>query len=565
MQSVNTFTYLFETHVYQETSWMMFREDAMSANGFSRRRFLQCGAGGVAALAVGMNLPGWVLCDPAFAATRELSFTLGDAIKNMATDLEGARARDGNRAQCYCWTYKSNLPDLAPEVPGPVVFAFEGDTINVTLRNTLPQAHNFAIPAANVVSPTIPPGTAQRPSEVSFSFQVNFPAGTYLYYDSLNEPVNRMMGLHGAFIVMPSPANGTPYSAAEVGANPRMAQLFADLGTRSWWPGLGWGQAGTNPEGLPPTPPYRQYIWLLHQPSPVLFREVGEYCFANPGQDYDAAQFTDKFLNDPLLLRGKNKAPAQNNTPQYFTISGQSGHFSHNNPFLCPNLRVGEPCVIRVLNAGMWAHSLHLHANHFYVLQANNSFAFQRDVLPGQTDNHIWLDTYTANPMDTFDWLIPYMRPPDVPNTGGVGRADLDAPLPVLRRPVPGFGIRVRPDGRAEAVDTPPGETSWPPVQEINMAIPKGGTMAGNLGMHVQLSPLCYPMHDHSEPTQTSQGGNYNMGLISGVNFTGDRNADGRLPNGVITFPNIPAEYGPDHTVQVQDAAGPLPPFPEAD
>lgn len=97
------------------------------------------------------------------------------------------------------------------------------------------------------------------------------------------------------------------------------------------------------------------------------------------------------------------------------------------------------------------------------------------------------------------------------------------------------------------------------------MAIPKGGTMAGNLGMHVQLSPLCYPMHDHSEPTQTSQGGNYNMGLISGVNFTGDRNADGRLPNGVITFPNIPAEYGPDHTVQVQDAAGPLPPFPEAD
>jgi hypothetical protein len=31
-------------------------------------------------------------------------------------------------------------------------------------------------------------------------------------------------------------------------------------------------------------------------------------------------------------------------------------------------------------------------------------------------------------------------------------------------------------------------------------------------------------MHDHSEPSQTSQGGNYNCGLISGVYFIGDRN-----------------------------------------
>ena len=31
-------------------------------------------------------------------------------------------------------------------------------------------------------------------------------------------------------------------------------------------------------------------------------------------------------------------------------------------------------------------------------------------------------------------------------------------------------------------------------------------------------------MHDHSEPSQTAQGGNYNMGLISGMYITGDRN-----------------------------------------
>jgi hypothetical protein len=37
-------------------------------------------------------------------------------------------------------------------------------------------------------------------------------------------------------------------------------------------------------------------------------------------------------------------------------------------------------------------------------------------------------------------------------------------------------------------------------------------------------SPLCYPMHDHSEASQTAQGGNYNCGLIAGVYFIGDRN-----------------------------------------
>jgi hypothetical protein len=70
-------------------------------------------------------------------------------------------------------------------------------------------------------------------------------------------------------------------------------------------------------------------------------------------------------------------------------------------------------------------------------------------------------------------------------------------------------------------------------------------------------------MHDHSEPTQTAQGGNYTLGMISGLNFIGDRNRDGKLPGGVITFGHAPEIFGPDHTVSVQPPAGPEPPFPE--
>ena len=64
-----------------------------------------------------------------------------------------------------------------------------------------------------------------------------------------------------------------------------------------------------------------------------------------------------------------------------------------------PYCRVGEPVLIRILNAGLWLHSTHMHANHEFVLQHNN----RTDVVPGSFDNPIWMDVYTANPLDTYD------------------------------------------------------------------------------------------------------------------------------------------------------------------
>ena len=120
-------------------------------------------------------------------------------------------------------------------------------------------------------------------------------------------------------------------------------------------------------------------------------------------------------------------------------MSGQSGHFAHNSPWICPYSRVGEPYLIRLLNAGLWLHSTHIHANHVFILQHNN----RSDVVPGSLDNPIWVDVYTANPLDTYDWLIPYMRPPDVPNNLGIGRDDLEQSLDVSGTavPMPGYGI----------------------------------------------------------------------------------------------------------------------------
>jgi len=588
----------------------------------NRREFIQAGFGSMAAIWAGTNLPPWVKKAYGQPVTQTLNFTITDAIKQMVTH------NDINDALNYFWIFKEAT--LPAESPGPIVFTVEGGTITLVVTNDLDENHEFAIPGIDFTTGPIAPGD-------TFTGTIDIPpqsAGTYLYFDTLNAPVNRVMGLHGAFIIMPDPPNGTPYSTVDVAQNPQMAQLFADLGTAAWWPGLAWNEAGVNPAQFPDTPPFRQFVWLMHQASPRLFAAVGDNANITfttfdgrtvTGAARDPAIFQDAFLNDLLVTQGKNKAPVENFTPQFFTISGQSGHFAHNTSFVTPHMRVGEPTVMRVLNAGLWTHCVHLHANHFFMMKVRNEITgfpavatqfnafpdLDPAAVPGILDNHIWLDVFGTHPGDVWDYVIPYMRPPDVPNDGGFARADISAPLDVTATAVDikKFGARVDARGRLRKAAVPAAiaQTTWPPIQELNMNIPPVGTFLGPLlnldgtpildeaglpirrtPVHVPLSPLCFPMHDHSEPSQTTQGGNYNQGLIAGVNFTGDRNEDARLAtatgnglvveNNIISFPNTPltfndpefdaafnerAVHGADPETSPQPAAGPLPPFEE--
>lgn len=462
----------------------------------SRRQFLKmaggCVAGGTIMFAGARPFLGGEA-----AAALNLNFTITDALKDMVTH------NSINRAQCYFWVYKE--ASFPAEVPGPNIFTTVGVPVNISLTNALDEPHAFFIPGvAGADSGPIGPGQS-----TAFSFTPT-QAGTYLYYDNLNEPVNRSMGLHGALVVMPDVAapghKFTPYSAP----TPSVQQLFDDFGTAAHFPGLSWEQGDPTTD----TPAFRQYIWLIHEASSCLFAEVGAY---TPGLDFPAADFVNAMMNDSFTPNGLSRKP------EFFTISGQSGHFSHNNPFICPNNRVGEPVVVRILNAGVMTRSLHLHANHFYQTGKNGVVS----------QNPLWLDVYTIEPLDTLEYVLPYMRPPDIPNTRGIGLPD--TPLTCIANPnIPG--------SQPHPV--------WPPTEELNMFLPALGTVSGTTPIAVQLSPLCYPMHDHSETSQTAQGGNYNNGMISGMNFTGDRNTAG----GVATFPNTPSVHGPGET---GPAAGP--------
>ncbi|MDO9079988.1 MAG: multicopper oxidase domain-containing protein, partial [Desulfuromonadales bacterium] len=187
----------------------------------NRRDFLKIGASGLTMVAVG-TMADWPLFSgsPAFAAHLASGYLELDMVADDAEMVDGVLVP--------MWAFTLTGTDYAgmlggPRIPGPGLIALEGDRIRMRITNSVGQggAHGFAIPG--VVSPvTIPPGDHV---EIEFTAPA---AGTYMYLDPLNAPVNRVMGLHGSFIVLPNPiGNNTPYS------NPtnRVQQLFNDLGT----------------------------------------------------------------------------------------------------------------------------------------------------------------------------------------------------------------------------------------------------------------------------------------------------------------------------------------------
>jgi FtsP/CotA-like multicopper oxidase with cupredoxin domain len=493
-----------------------------------RRDFIKITAGGVAAAAVAGNVPG-VLNTPAWAASpiSRIRINITDALKEFHCFNGIAEQQDPN-STCYFWVYQMLVEfvanpgvfvELPVNVPGPTIVVTQGDTFSIRVNNQLTQPHSFFIPGVVATGP-IPPGGG-----VNRVITANTP-GTFLYHDNQNAPVNRVMGLHGAFVVMPAAASGaswTPYSAAQV--TPQVQLLFDELGTASHWPGLKW--EGEDAATL--TPPFRQYVWITHQASQKLFSEVG----SNPGV-FPAATFINQFRRD-AFSRDSFTFAGTSRIPQHFSITGQEGHFCHNNPIITPMARVGEPVVVRVMNAGLMTQAMHLHANHFYLISVDRIV----QGAPSAADpslrgaGPIWIDTMTLNPFgergSAYDMVIPYMRPPDVPNTRGIGLGG--APDPAL--PTIGAGL------------------TWPPGEELDVFIPPGGTAIGqdpadptgqtliNVPLTQRESPCCYPMHDHSEPTQTTQGGNYNTALISGMYIIGDRNVT--LPrfnvNDLFAFP----------------------------
>jgi hypothetical protein len=394
-----------------------------------RRDFLKFTGSGIAAIAVG-SVGGWSLFRPRVAqAEGPIDLTMVEAEHEMVDGIV-----------IPAWAYSTSLAPsggapLGARIPGPVLFVTEGETVTLNVANQLTTGGEHGFEIVDV------PGTRRDsipndgvPVPITFTAPA---AGTYMYLDPRNAPVNRVMGLHGAMIVLPRPvANQTPYSTP----TQAVQNLFDDFGRAPHFPGHPWNRE-------------RNVIWMFSVLDPD--RHAAAYASST---GINPAQFTR----------------AGGYLPQYFTINGKSGFFAAqhggathdhtNGPDSQTNIsihgHVGQPLIIRVLNAGLMWQSPHIHGNHVYEI-----FEYEPGGPRKILGNLQLIDTWTMPPGAICDQVLPYISPPDIP---------------------PDFWDRVA------------------------------------AGTNEELLPLLYPMHDHQEVSNTAAGANYPQGAATHWQIDGD-------------------------------------------
>jgi hypothetical protein len=427
----------------------------------NRRQFMKNSVTAAAVVAVGSMADWPVLWRSPYARATSVAGSAEFELEMVEVD---AQMVDTVEVPMWAFRIESHEHDghsqFSPRIPGPALVALEGDRIRLKIKNSISQGgdHGFAIPGVTLTSGGQEMTQVIIPRNEDLRVEFSAPApGTYMYLDPLNAPVNRVMGLHGALVVLPHPVggNGTPYR------NPtaNIQRLFDDLGRTAHFPGHPWDLE-------------RNTVWVFNTIDPGKCRLA-----AGGTSAISPSAFESGFLPQYFTLNGKTGFFA---TQHHHFLSSDADHEEHHHTHgglsiaqrlfdahthISINGRVGQPILIRNLNAGLAWHSPHIHGNHVYQLTDAGNVP-ERDAF--------FLDTWTVPPMARIDLLLAYVRPPDIPG-------DRDVIAPVVPRTSP---------------------KAWPPVEER--------------------FPLVYPMHDHNEISNTAAGGNYPHGLITHWQIDGD-------------------------------------------
>lgn len=347
-----------------------------------RRAFLKFGSFGLVAYALGgfrgvstLMRPGGALADS------------GDSFIDLTMQEVDVEMVD--RTVVYMWAFTS--PGSGPRIPGPVILAQEGQIIRLRIHNAIERGgeHGLAVPGVFDSGPV----AFGQSADVEFTAPAT---GVYFYLDPFNAPVNRVMGLHGVLIVMPSPVGtNTPYSSP----TPNVQRIFNDLGSPGWSPGLG----STHFPGHP-WDSDRTWVWVFNSVDPDKNDAMNP---DSPGSlsFMPAAQFEENYLPRYFTLNGKSGFFAAGHSPAHEEHAHQGLAEIDLQRDIAPIGNVGQPALIRALNAGMATHSLHPHGNHFYLLAENGIVR----------DNVWWLDTWSLPPLGRKDLLLPFMQPPEIP------------------------------------------------------------------------------------------------------------------------------------------------------
>jgi FtsP/CotA-like multicopper oxidase with cupredoxin domain len=259
---------------------------------------------------------------------------------------------DGNSV--YMWGFANG--NEAFQNPGPVLCVHEGDTVTVTLRNTLPAATSIVFPGiqgitadgvpssadlssgsmtkAATANPASKPNAGLPGGQVTYRFVADHP-GTFLYESGTNPQIQVQMGLVGALVVRPTAGDSRVYDDP-----PKPATAGAsDLASFSVFD------------------PKHEYLHVLSEIDPDLHQAIES---GAPGYDlmkYKARYF---FINgrsfpDTVAPNYSAHVPAQ---PYGALVHVQPRNTDIASPDYNP-----FPALVRYLNVGPVSYPFHPHSN----------------------------------------------------------------------------------------------------------------------------------------------------------------------------------------------------------
>jgi FtsP/CotA-like multicopper oxidase with cupredoxin domain len=232
--------------------------------------------------------------------------------------------------------------------PGPVLCVNEGDSVTVTLRNTLPAATSIVFPGIEGVTADGAPSTPDRPSgsltkpaaanagskpnagqvggQVTYRFTADHP-GTFLYESGTDPQLQVQMGLYGALVVRPKG------HADQVYDDPASLPGFSKFD------------------------PEHEYLHVLSEVDPDLHQAVEEGSAGFDMTKYKARYF---FINgrsfpDTIAPNWAAHLPSQ---PYSSLVHVQPRNTNAASPDFNP-----EPALVRYLNVGPVSYPFHPHSN----------------------------------------------------------------------------------------------------------------------------------------------------------------------------------------------------------
>jgi hypothetical protein len=230
---------------------------------------------------------------------------------------------DGNTV--LMWSYANQAPgSLTFQLPSPVLCVNQGDTVTITLNNTLSEPTSIVFPGQTGVTSTGSPGlfTNEAPAggSATYTFTASEP-GTYLYESGTSPEKQVEMGLYGALVVRPA---GHP------------DWVYADSSTKF----------NTS----------REYLVLIHDIDPDLHHNV------ELGLPYDFPALHFRYWT----VNGRMFPDTIANNGASWLANEPYGSLVRTKPF-DPVLNP-LPAAVRIVNAGLANHPFHPHGFHLRVI-----------------------------------------------------------------------------------------------------------------------------------------------------------------------------------------------------